>query len=99
MINGQVPAASTGRNFQPVDQQLQSINTKLDVLASRLEGVAHKNVDSERLAAYAEPENSEQGAMMKMIQDLPDAMEYLDQRLEARINKLSRRILSTRYIL
>jgi len=38
VINGQVPAALTGTNFQPVDQQLQSINTKLDVLASRLEG-------------------------------------------------------------
>ena len=35
VINGQVPAASTGRNFQPVDQQIQSINMKLDVLASR----------------------------------------------------------------
>ena len=97
MINGQVPAVATGTNSQSVDKQIQSINTKLDVLASRLEDVAHKKVDSERLAAYAEPENSEQGAMMKVIQDLRDAMESLDRRVEARINNLSRRILPTRY--
>lgn len=97
MINGQVPAAATGTSAQPVDQQIQSINTKVDVLANKLEGVAHKKVDSEKLAAYAEPANSVQGAMMKMIQDLRDEMEYLDQRLEARINNLSRRILPTSY--
>ena len=97
MINGQVPAVATGANSQPVDQQIQSINTKLDVLASKLESVTHKKVDSETLAAYTGPANSEQGAMMKMIQDLRDEMGYLDRRLEARINNLSRRILPTRY--
>ena len=97
MINGQVPAVATGTSSQPVDQQIQSINTKLDALASKLEGAAHKKVDSEKLAAYAEPENNEQGAMMKMIQDLRDAVESLDRRIEARINNLSRRISPTRY--
>ena len=97
MINGLVPAASSGTNSQPVDQQILSMNTKLDVLASKLEGVTHKKVDLEKLATYAEPENSEQRTIMKMIQDLRDAMEYLDRRLEARINNLSRRVLPTRY--
>ena len=44
MINGQVPASSSGTNSQPVDQQIQSIKTKLDVLARKLEGVTHKKV-------------------------------------------------------
>lgn len=96
-INGQVPAVATGTNSQPVDQQIQSINTKLDVLASKLEGVAHKKVNSEKLAAYAAPENSEQEVMMGMIEDLRDAMASLDRRVEARINNLSRRIPHTRY--
>ena len=95
MSTGQIPAVATGTSSQPVDQQIQSINTKLDVLASKLEGAAHKKVDSEKLAAYAEPENNEQGAMMKMIQDLRDAVESLDRRIEARINNLSRRISPT----
>jgi len=37
MINGQVTAVAIGTRSQPVDQQIQSINTKLDVLASKLE--------------------------------------------------------------
>ena len=37
IISGHVPAVATGSNSQPpVDQQIQSINTKLDVLASKL---------------------------------------------------------------
>ena len=89
MIKGQVPAVATSANSQPVDQQIQSINTKLDVLTSKLECVAPKEAYSEKLSAYAEPENSEQGAMMAMIQDLCDAMESLDRCVEARINNLS----------
>lgn len=93
----QVLAVATDTISQPVDQQTQSINTKLVALASKLESVTHKKVDLETLAAHAGPENSEQGAMMKMIQDLRDEMDYLDRRLEARMNNLSRRILPTRY--
>jgi len=97
MISGQVSAVATCTNSQPVDQQIQSINTKLDVLASKLEGVAHKKVNSEKLAACPAAENSEQRVMMGMVQDLRDAMESLDRRVEARINNLSRRIPHTRY--
>ena len=101
MINGQVPAGATGTSSQPVNQQIQSINTKLDVLANKLESVAPKEVNSEKLAAYVEPERESQPGVTRLIRELTDDLrqeiQQQVQHLDARINGLARRGVPNRY--
>ena len=66
MINGLVPAAATGTSSQPVNQKTQSVNTKLDVLANKLEGI---EVNSEKLAAYVKPERENEQGVTKLIRE------------------------------
>ena len=101
MISGQVPATATGTSPQPDNQQIQSINTKLDALANKLECVAQKGENSEKLAAYVEPERESQQGIPKLIRELTDNLRqeiYQQvQHLDARIIGLARRTLPNRY--
>ena len=104
MINGQVPAVpavATGIRSQPVDEQIRSLNTKLDVLASKLEGVASKEASSGKLAAYVEPEGENQQGVTRLIRELTDNLrreiQQQVQHLDARINGLARRGPPNRY--
>ena len=92
MVNGQVPATATATNSQPVDKQIQSLTTKMDVLTSKLDAATTKEDNKGKVAAYIEPERGNHQDLSKLIrelkEDLRQEMQQRDRQAQQRERQL-----------
>lgn len=86
---------AAGTSTQPDSNNLQSINTMMDILAKKLDSVVNTGAKTETVAAYAEPESDEQRGLARLMRDLKDDLlgeiRQLDRKVDARINDLAQR--------